>query len=261
MAREEIAPGTTILGFDAQLPVGAEDVARQVDSALRRSLEEAVSRRRVSVVASGPSAVDHFAAPLPGPTVALNGALRLFTDRNLAPTYWAACDPQALVADFLPPHPPTETTYLVASQCHHTVFDRLLGRRVLVWHQKDSAPPAALAIPPCCSITITAAWLLRGMAFTDLDFYGWDGCWDGPSHHSGDGDIGLDPPVHINFGGTASGDEITGGRTFASSRAWAAELQSAEQFFRLADYFHLGVRIHGDGMFRTARNATLGVSE
>src|SRR5882757_3181008 len=86
----------------------------------------------LNIVASGPSAAKAdfegigvgFSGPVLAaqPVLAVNGALKVLLDRGIIPHWWAACDPQALVADFLPDIPPVSTTYLVAAACDPAVF-------------------------------------------------------------------------------------------------------------------------------------------
>lgn len=249
---QRIEPGTEIVGFEPILPVSDEVCEAQVRASAARNLPEAVERRALTVIANGPSA---RLAPLDTiPTLALNGALRLFTDRNLAPTYWAACDPQALVADFIPPHPPEATTYLVASKCHPNVFDALRGRRVLVWHLPDHPTPGALHQALCPSITLSALWLARSLGFTDFDIYGWDCCFVDGHSHAGDG-VSVGETIALNYGGTVVGTDVIGGRNFPTTPTWIAESNAAGQFFQLARYFDLHVSVHGDGMIRAEQEA------
>lgn len=261
MALDDIEPGTIIAGFEPRLPTDDETCKRHVAENIGRDLREAVSRRKLTVIANGPSALLYFGQQpqFLSPVLALNGALGACLEHGVRPDYWAACDPQALVADFLPADPPNDLTYLVASKCHPLVFDKLRGRDVLIWHLKDQACEGRLRIPPSCSVTMSAMWLMHRMGYTDFDIWGWDGCWLDDRHHAGSGNIGTThEPIHANLGGVLAADgEVTGGRVFKTTRSWLAEMQAAEQFFHLADYFDLGITIHGDGMMRAALNATL----
>jgi hypothetical protein len=253
----DIEPGTRILGFTPLLPVDAERCRFNIAMNIGLDLPEAMERRKLDIVANGPSAMAYFfrqtdsLSPSDAPSLALNGVLRTFLEHGLCPTYWAACDPQELVADFLPRDPPHDITYFVASKCHPRVFEKLRGRNVVLWHVKDHPAEGRLRIAPSCSVTMTAAWLFVRRGFTDLDFWGWDGCWIGDEHHAGDGGVGEEL-VNVNFGGKVENGEIVGGRTFKTSASWSAEYLAAEQFFNLADYLDLNIAVHGDGMMKEA---------
>lgn len=254
MAHEEEIPyGTIIPDFDIHIPVNDETCRAQISANISRNLPEAVPkglRRKLSIIANGPSARDANLVNLSGKTLALNGGIKLFLDQGLSPNYWACCDPQPLVADFLPDNPPADTTYLVASKCHSSIFDKLKGNDVRLWHLMDHPANGLERIALASSVTLSAVWLMHRLGFTDFEFWGWDGCFlDGRHHAIGDADWSTKPVLHINYGGSEKDGEIVGGKNFATTRTWAAEAQGAEQFFALANYLGIGVKINGDGMF------------
>jgi hypothetical protein len=271
----EIAPGTIITGFDYCLPASPSEVEAQVMSALARNRPEVLRRQSLTVIANGPSAREF--EPGCGETLALNGAFDLFFNSGRVPTYWAACDSQALVADFLPDQPPLDTTYLIASRCHPAVFDKLKNRDVRVWHSKEFPLPGKRAIPRNCSITLNALWLMFSLGYMDFDVWGWDACFgeDGEAHA---GMQAKDPPprIEINYGGTLTRTPVRqtllerlqrkpkeeilnmeGGRFFPTTRTWAAEVKGAEQFFHLAEYFGMTVNVRGDGLIKAAQAQVL----
>jgi hypothetical protein len=257
---DDIAPGTIIAGFNYILPIEDDVTRSQVRVNVARGFQEAVVRRSLTIIANGPTARKVDLRSIKSPTLAVNGAMHLFSEVGISPTYWAACDPQAIVADFLPDCPPTDTIYLVASKCHPSVFEKLNGRDVQVWHVNDHHADGASHIPPSCSITITASWLMHRLGFTDFEYWGWDGCFLDGRHHASNADEFGVPVLRMNFGGTIVDGEVLGGRLFSTTRAWAAEAKGAEQFFNLARYFDIGVRINGDGMFECARQLIMSVT-
>lgn len=201
--------------------------------------------KTLTIIANGPSA---RLAPLGAPaTLALNGALKLFTDQGLAPTYWACCDPQRLCADFLS-DAPKETIYLVASKCHPAVFEALEGRRVFLWHVDDAESWALTREhePVMCavSITIVALELMRRIGFRRFETWGWDGCFqDGRAHATDQGGYPSEITVTV------------GKRDFHTTTAWALEAQDAMTKFRLAStQTGLDLIIHGDGMLAAIRD-------
>lgn len=268
--REEAEPvGTLITGFLLNTPAGAEAIKAQVSDATARGLPQVLPvRRKLTIIANGPSARGVDVA-LIRPTLAVNGALKLFLDQGLAPDYWAVCDPQELVADFLPDDPPMETVYLVASKCHPKVFDKLKGRKVFIWHVgiADGPPvPGMIRIPSSSSITVTATWLMFRMGYADFEYHGWDGCFmDGRHHATDNSDWSGVRVTGFNFGGVEVDDPdvkggrmVEGGRNFPTTRTWIAEMKGAEQFFQFARYFDVGIKINGDGMFEASRKNMFG---
>lgn len=268
MADGEITLGDHV-EFRHIVPLSDDACRANIAFNLARGLPEVRERRRLTVVAGGPSARD---APLTNNCLALNGSLRLFTDHGLWPTYWACCDPQGpregrtTPIDFLKGELPRETLYLVAAKCDPAVFDRLAERDVRVWHVKDHPAPGKYRQATELSVTMSAMWLMySSFGYTDFDIWGWDGCYLDGRHHAGDGDVGERASTFLNYGGkivpdadAPEGARVEGGRTFETTRTWAAEARGAEQFFQLAEYFDIGVTIHGDGMMNACRQSILG---
>lgn len=182
---DELHPVT----FDIRTPGNEETVLAQMAHAETLGLQEAVPIRPVLIVASGPSArhasVWERIAAGGVVTVAVNNALALFLERGLKPTYWAACDPQALVADFLPADPPKGIIYLCASKLHASVFAKLRRRDVRLWRIDDyEKTRGKISVPCACSITLVAQSLLRFMGFNRFEMYGWDCSYTGEDHHA-----------------------------------------------------------------------------
>lgn len=154
--------------------------------------------------------------------MALNGALRLFTEKGLAPDYWMACDPQEHLVSFLD-DTPLSTHYVVASKVHPRVIDHLLKRgcKVTIWHvDEDATRPivAGRAPVPCAStITLTCFKVLERMGFRSYETWGWDGCYDMDGRH------------HANsFGGERATIQLeVGGQTFVTTASHAMEAQEA----------------------------------
>ncbi len=225
--------------FDVHTPVNDEGLVANVQHALSLGLPELRDfeypwNGALTVIAGGPSARK---APLDGKTLALNGALRLFTKAHRAPTYWAACDPQELVADFLT-DAPLSTTYLVASKCHPSVFERLREHNVILWHVFDEAtyPLIADRAPAsrACSITTTIFEVMARLGWRRFDTWGWDGCYM-------DGDAYAVPQPH-------SGQDITvmnGEVSYHTTVNWAVEIDDANLALR---GFPFPIHIHGGGL-------------
>lgn len=196
------------VGFQIIVPHGEDTISAHIAHALSLGLPEFDDGplKTLSVIANGPSA-SLYDFDTPGPTLALNGALKLFTDRGKAPTYWACCDPQALVADFLV-NPPLETVYLVASKCHPLVFQMLQGRDVRLWHIDDHpmVKTGHRAIPVASSVTLCAISLMaRVYGVRHFETYGWDACFNGTEHHAGqhiNEDDYPDNTVSVSVGAT-----------------------------------------------------------
>lgn len=242
--------------FDVIEPVDVEGREQNIRSALSRGLLDFDRRDlgKVNIIANGPSARDLDLASLEGPTVALNGSINLFTRQGLAPTYWAGCDPQALLASFLPDDPPTTTIYLVASKCDPAVFEKLKDRVVNLWHIGDSALVSAhRPVRTASSVTLCILSQFRKIGFRSFDVYGWDGCYSSDGfHHATEPKENFRQATMIELRVGAEVDEqgnfIEGtGRPFSTNHTWALEAQDAVIQLHHADY---DVRIHGDGLIK-----------
>ena len=175
--------------FSVQTPCDDEAITERMAHRDALKYPDATPHRTCIIVSSGPSARDERLwsriqdeRPV---TLALNGALELFMQRGLSPTYWACCDPQELVGDFIPPGEPWATVYLLATKCPESLFERLKHRNVETWRLDELGAPAdKLRVPCAVSITLVAQSLMRYRGFTRFEHYGWDCCYVDGEHHA-----------------------------------------------------------------------------
>lgn len=229
--------GGAEISFDLKTPLNTRTLKRHIRHALGLGLPEAIGEAEtLTIIATGPSA--RQLPKIHGPTLAVNGALSLIAE----PTYYAACDPQALVARFLT-DPPRLTTYYIASKCHPDVFRALRDRDVRLWHVNDLVPDG---VGCASSITVTALNLMVRMGWRRFEVYGWDCCY-GPdgSHHASD--QGAPEQARVNI-------EI-GQRVFHTNTTWAAEAQDAIHVIAMLEFLGVEVVIHGDSMIEAIRTA------
>lgn len=232
-------PDGSPIAFDIETP--KVDFQSHVDHALTLKLPEADAREKtLHLYANGPSA--RLADLEPGcDTMAINGALRLFTDQGVAPTYWIACDPQELVLSFLT-EIPEDTTYLVASKCDPAVFDRLKDRNVRLWHVNDSDAPNKRRVPVAVSVTICALMLAHRLGYRTIHVWGWDCCYDGDQHHAGPGALSVSSQ-RISIEVMSDPPQI-----FASNPTWACEVNDAKGVLPVLRWCGTDVWIHGRSM-------------
>jgi hypothetical protein len=234
-----VAMVSGVITFDVKTPVANAGLTANVRHALSLGLPELRDfeyawEGAIKVIANGPSARQ---ADLSGKTLALNGALKLFTDKGLAPTYWACCDPQELVADFLE-NAPIQTTYLIASKCHPKVFDRLKGRNVILWHVNEDGEAGKIVsdrapVSRAVSVTTCMFEVMARLGWRKFDCWGWDGCvLDGQEHAVSQANLGNHVEIeHLDV-------------TYTSTPAWALEAEDAISALR---GFPFPIRIHGGG--------------
>lgn len=229
--------------FDVKTPRSGAVLRWNTAQALALDLPSATPEpKALRIIAGGPTALE---APLHGgDTLALNGALRLYGETG--PTYWAACDPQECVADFVR-SAPRNTIYLVAAQCHPSVFAALEGRDVRVWNVDcpDTRSLTPDGVPTAVSITLVAMQLMARLGYRRFETWGWDGCYfDGKSHASEQAHNADDITVRLE------------GREglFETTSTWAAEAQDAVTLLATADF---KVDVKGGGMFAAILDAKL----
>lgn len=223
--------------FDLVTPLNEPTIRRHIRQSLARGLPEAIGEAEtLTIIAGGPSALG---APLDGPTAALNGALAaVFTPRGVAPTYYAACDPQDIVAQFLV-DPPAATKYYIASKCHPDVFDALKDRDVHLWHVSDYVPGGIACAP---SITLTALSLFARLGWRKFEVWGWDCCYRNGRHHAGEqAHAGDDRWLEV------------GDRKFHTTTTWAAEAQDALIVLAMLEWLGCEITIQGDSMVEAIR--------
>lgn len=224
-----------------------ELIRKQVAYSTRLGLPEVqqgqVTDATLYIYANGPSALT---APLTYPSMALNGAIKLFYAKHYQPTYWAACDPGEVVLDFIRDDAQSHE-FLLASKCHKAVFDRLEWQsavgRVKLWHIDDAGASELVGkdlIPSAISVTISAIFLAHYMGYRNIVIYGWDGCYiDGRDHASPQGhDRTNDLTLTI------------GEQSYLTTNTWAAEAEDAAQMLNMLPDINL--TIEGPGMIAAA---------
>lgn len=223
----------------------SEQLSTQVAHASCLGFEEAIPRKYLTIIASGPSARDgHWDTR--GDTMALNSALSLMLARDFPPTFWAACDPQELVVDFLK-ETPLGITYFVASKCHPAVLERLRSRDTRLFHVGDSPGPM-VPVRYGSSITLTALHLARLLGYTDIDVYGWDCCIIDGSHHAQDGSWAK-PTITMNIRAAPEKPILS---SFITTVEWAGEVEQALGHIKELRDWGVNVHVHGPGMLRAA---------
>ncbi len=232
-----------------------------------RGLPEAVPHKSCCIIGSGPSARhealwDFIKANPEIPTVACNGALSLFIERNMAPTYWTCCDPQeAEVLNFLAEPLPRETIYLLATKCPESLFERLRSHDVRTWRLDDMAKSFEKVHITCAvSITLVTMSLMRFMGYHKFEMFGWDCCYLDGQHHAS---AQPEPEQPIPFVIEDWSNEMIVGRYYGTVKdivfdvcgSWVAELHDA--CVQAHNYQAMGyeIAVHGPGAVATLLRA------
>src|SRR6185312_8260259 len=143
------------------------------------------------LVGGGPSLLDDLAEiirrQLDGQTVfALNGAAHWLKERGVTPDYQVALDPRQENVRFV--NPPVAKKYLIGSQCHPSVFDRLSGEEVTLFHHAEDGIEEYFEGNPVVigggvTVGLVAMALVYALGYRKLHLYGYDSsARDGEGH-------------------------------------------------------------------------------
>lgn len=180
---------------------------------------------------------------------ALNGAAKYLLQRGVYPDYGVILDPRSENADFVT----WETSWLLASQCHPTVFEATKNsQRTQIWHFAmdgimDQLPRDAPLVMGGLTVGLTAMSLAFMMGFRKLHLYGYDSSdRDDAAHAYRQGENGAeDKRLEV----------WCDGKMF---RAGFAMYAQAEMFERWSDVLVENgaiITVHGDGLLPTIARA------
>lgn len=85
----------------------------------------------LSIVCYGPSLKDTWRF-IPRPILSVSGAHDFLIERGVVPDFHLDCDPREHKIKMLSPH--RDVTYLMASVCHPSAWEKLKGHKVKLWH-------------------------------------------------------------------------------------------------------------------------------
>ena len=162
------------------------------------------------IVGGGPSAggfVNEIGRRKAGGQVifALNGAAKWLRSQGLAADWQVIVDARPENVRFVDDLP--ARNYLISSQCHPSLFDRLAGSSVVTFHPAmeglaDRLPKGRIV----CAIAgdtcgLAAIALAATMGFRRLELYGYDSSHDDGHGHAYDQAENADGMIAIRFGG------------------------------------------------------------
>lgn len=229
----------------------ADEIGRNVRSALQRGLKEipycvAPHGVAVCIVGGGPSVrgllPELKARRKNGYAIwALNGSARWLMDNGIVPdAHWLLDARPENVVFVERPHP--QTSYFVASQCDPSVFDRLGGFDITLYHAegcKQFVPVDTTLVGGGTTVGLKAmagAYMLGHMR---IHLYGFDSSYSADDHHA--------YPQQMNDSETLLEPQIGPCKFMASG--WM--LQQAIEFQDAANSLvdiGVDVLVHGDGL-------------
>jgi hypothetical protein len=250
-----------------------DTLVQQIAASIRRGYPQvraqAVQGERVCLVGGGPSLNDTadelrdlvFAG---AKVVTVNGAYHWCLERNIRPSAQIVLDARPTNTRFIEPAIP-QCRYLLASQCHPSLWDAVEGRPdVWIWHAvgEGNAHREVLdryylgrwhGIPGGTTVAMRAIALLRMVGFVRMDLFGIDSCWMGAQHHAfAQPENEADRRYRFVVAPTGH-PEL--GRRFVCSPWHMKQFEDFLQLIRVnGDQFLLNV--HGDGLLAFALRAS-----
>ena len=233
--------------FPPRIATPDETMLEHVRSALGRHLPlPQLCRphgRTLSVAGGGPSLGDTW-RNLDGVIVTANAGLGFLLSKGITPWACGLLDARPHIADLIEPHP--GVFYFVASTCHPSVFDKLKGCKVVLWHP-SGMPGITDVLPPDTDMiaggtTMGMRWLnlAHYMGFRRFEMHGLDSSYRGDKTHA----------YPDSRDGKAGTIEINGYVTDNNFLTQCTDWFTLEEMFALeAD--KPTVTFHGDGLLQS----------
>jgi hypothetical protein len=203
----------------------------------------------IAICGGGPSLDDHIEEIKKFAQVMTCGSAHDHVVKcGITPTFACAVDAMEDSKDYFK-HPQEKTTFLLASQCHPSLFDQLDGHKIAMWHflgqvDKQEVFNGERQIGWGCMIGVLAIQLALSLGFQHQHFFGFDGNHRGKKHHAYDvghhADLILERgimPVSVN------------GRQFHTTTALIGQMENIFDIFRSSDGPYLKGYVHGDGLW------------
>lgn len=173
--------------------------------------------------------------------IAVKGAHNVLVRNGIIPYAAIAVDPQERIRECF--EPTDWVTYLIASQCHPAVFDRLKDSKVILWHSSSGAMDGlddvagSILVSGGSTSGLRAIYLAYLMGFRRQHLYGFDSCLQGRQ-------------VKVTGEMLAEGKQLidvwVAGRKFVCNAAMAA--QASEFTTCLSNLDGVRVTVYGDGL-------------
>ena len=253
------------LHLHGEMNTSSETVTEHIAASIRRGhaqlWPQGLQTQRVALLGGGPSLNATFpdlVELLRNDTklVTTNGAYQWALERHLVPSAQIVMDARETNARFVDPALP-KCQYLLASQCHPTLWDRVEGRPfVWLWHALGKEGPQAdlltryygedrwTPIGGGSTVIMRGLVLLRMLGFTRVDVFGCDSCWLDGQHHAYDqAENAKEQRIHIQARPDGR-DDLT--RDFWCAPWHLAQVSDFLHFVKAKTEMH--VTVHGDGL-------------
>lgn len=235
-----------------------ETVRENIKSAVSRNLPP-VRRyeghdRVMSIAGGGPSLCDTYGL-MTGYVAAANKAHDWLLERDIVPHFCGLLDPMPVLADAFTPD--KRVTYLVASMCHPSVFDKLDGYKVRIWHASqgdhigisDIVPDDQWQVPGGTTVSLRLMELGILLGFRTFHLHGLDSSFGKERHHAYD---------YLNYDDQTQNVVIQGYETVPALYCQVTDLFRRLERFETDDYEPMTFTVYGDGLLQHSWRQQIG---
>lgn len=173
----------------------SEMIAANIEASLRRGLpmlKPNTCNGAISIAGAGPSLAETY-KDLVGAVLACNSAHDYLIGNGVKPKYAMLWDANPIMADMFTPC--DGVTYLIATRCHPSVFEKLKGNEVVMWHAlgDDELMPLLykykreeMMVAGGSSSVLRATHVAGAFGYKDQHLFGVDSCYrDKETHVAG----------------------------------------------------------------------------
>ena len=211
-----------------------------------KRITELVMQRKchdIAIVAGGPSLNETYKEVSKFENVMTCGSAHDHAIRlGIKPTFHIECDPSLYQTKMY--QEKSDAKYLVASRCHKSMFKKLAGREIYLWHmwEGDLGKPIYNGEPAfVCGATVvlSAIPVALMMMFKHLHFFGFDSSFESKEEHHA-----YPQPETAQMLSVKVGDPVNG-REFQTTATW---LGQSQQFEEMRNNWVFDATIYGDSL-------------
>jgi SAM-dependent methyltransferase len=232
-----------------------EHVRQNIKGNWQRVHPHPVQDTEIMLICGGPSLNDYTDEIIQlraegMPMITTNGTYNWAIANGMTPSMQLVLDAREFNKRFVQPVV-DDCKYMIASQCHPSVFEGLPEDRTYIWHTATEISDIASILdeeldwwfptPGGSTVTLRGLCLLRMLGFHKIHMYGFDSCYRDDEHHAYEQPENDYRRMRIRVG-------CGGKRTFLCD-PWM--YTQAEEFMRMISMFgddELDLDIKGDGL-------------
>ena len=166
---------------------------------------------------------------------------------GITPTFAIAVDAKEDAVEYFT-NPQPVTSYLLASQCHPNMYERLKDHKIAMWHFRGQSDDDTIfngepQISWGCMVGVISIQLSLFLGFQELHFFGFDCSYVEDRHHSYD--------VGHYHAQVENGKQVfdVNGRPFVSTMALVSQMEHLFDVFKSDDGRYLKGYVYGDGLW------------